>query len=58
MRLEDVKQLKIIDYYWSHDKKLEKELNELFKQGWKLLAITEDGNKHDGISTIYTLGQA
>jgi len=58
MNLEDVKEIKIIQLKLGFQgKKTEEEINQLLKQGWKLLHIGEDGNTRDGINIIYTLGK-
>jgi len=58
MNLEDVKEIKIIQLQLGFQgKKTEEEINQLLKQGWKLLHIGEDGNTRDGIDIIYTLGK-
>ena len=54
--LENVKEIRIIELSFPEEK-TEKEINRLLKEGWKLLHIGEDGNTHDGIDIIYTLGK-
>jgi len=54
--IEKVQEIKVIDTYLRVEKAVD-EVNKLLKEGWKLLAVTQDGNVEEVISTLYTLGR-
>ena len=54
--LENIKEVRIM-VSQSFPKDIEGEINELLNKGWILLAITEEGDKVEGLRTVYILGR-